>query len=89
VSAASRLQNEQLYRAANQAIDHNRHPADGRLLAFLCECSDTDCRTDIQLTQEEYDVIRRGRLRFAVAPGHEDGVERVLDEFDRYTIVQK
>jgi hypothetical protein len=34
-------------------------------------------------------MIRRGRLRFAVAPGHEDGVERVLDEFDRYTIVEK
>lgn len=89
MSAARRLRNERLYRAANQAIDHNRHPADGGLLAFLCECSATDCRIDIQLTQDEYEVIRRGRLRFAVAPGHEDGVERVLDEFDRYTIVEK
>ena len=89
MSAANRLQNKQLYRAANQAIDHNRHPADRELLVFLCECSDTDCRIDIQLTQDEYRMIRRGRLRFAVAPGHEDGVERVLDEFDRYTIVEK
>ncbi|HEY7197554.1 MAG TPA: hypothetical protein VH306_10225 [Gaiellaceae bacterium] len=89
---SSRVQNEKVFRAANQAIERNRQAvesANGELLVFLCECSDEACRVDVELTREEYGQVRAGNLRFLVASGHADPLERVLDEFDRYTVVEK
>ena len=83
------VRNEKIYRAANRSVDHNRPTRPDELLLFLCECSDLECDTEIELTQREYTTVRRGELRFAVAPDHEDGHERVVDEFDRYTVVEK
>lgn len=88
-AAAARLANESVFREANQAVQRNREPDPSRLLVFLCECSDLECRDDIELTLDEYGAVRSSRLRFAVALGHEDARERVLDEFDRYTVVEK
>ena len=60
------------------------------MLDFLCECSDAHCDINIELTLVEYDSLRTDDRRFAVMGGHEDlGIERVVDEFDRYTIVEK
>lgn len=47
------------------------------------------CTHDVELTRAEYTTVRRGALRFAVVAGHEDGVERVVDEIDRCTVVEK
>jgi hypothetical protein len=85
-----RAQNEATFRAANQAIDHNREPPPKVLLEFLCECSDSDCMEQIELTEDEYANVRRHPTRFALAGGHERSEdERIVDEFDRYTVVQK
>jgi hypothetical protein len=84
-----RAQNEITFRAANAAIDRNRHPRNV-LLEFLCECSDGDCKAMIELTQNEYESVRRHPTHFALAPGHERNEhDRIVDEFDRYTLVQK
>jgi hypothetical protein len=85
----ARVANQSVFRAANQAVQRNREPDPHELLIFLCECSDLACRDDIELTLDEYGTVRSGQLRFAVATGHEDGHERVLHEFDRYTVVEK
>ena len=53
------------------------------VLPFLCECADVNCTTIIQLTAREYEAVRRNPVRFINARGHE------VNEFDRYTIVEK
>ena len=85
-----RAQNEVTFKAANQAIDHNRDPTPNALLEFLGECGDSDCTEGIELTEDEYASVRRHPTRFALAGGHERSEdERIVDEFDRYTVVQK
>ncbi len=89
MSAATRDQNERVFRGANEAVNRHRNAASPRLFVFLCECSDVDCRHGVELTQDEYATIRGKRDRFVLATGHEDPDERVLDEFDRYTVIEK
>lgn len=79
-----------MFRAANEAIQVNRDSPPDELLVFLCECSDGACKSDIELTLAEYDSLRTHDRRFAVMGGHEElTIERVVDQFDRYTIVEK
>lgn len=89
MSTRESIRTEKCFRAANQAVERHRLSVDGELLRFLCECSNLACADDVELTRTEYATVRRGTLRFAVVTGHEDGEERVLDEFDRYTVVEK
>ena len=86
---SARVANEKVFREANQALQRHRELDAHGLLVFLCECSDLACREDIELTLDEYGGVREGEHRFALATGHEDGLERVLDAFDRYTVVEK
>ncbi len=81
--------NERVFREANEAIQRHRDSDPDALLVFLCECSNLKCPQDIELTSAEYATVRAGELRFAVSSGHETDGERVVDEFDRYTVVEK
>ncbi len=85
----SSLRTQMIFREANEAIDRNRLFEETELLGFLCECSDVSCERDIELTPDEYAAVRHHSSRFVIAAGHEDGTERVVDEFDRYAIVEK
>jgi hypothetical protein len=38
-----------------------------RVIAFVCECSDPDCRDTVLLTEHEYDALRPGLV---VRDGH-------------------
>lgn len=89
MSSRESIRTEKRFRDANEAVERHRPSVDGTLLRFLCECSDLGCIDDLELTRTEYATVRRGTLRFAVTKGHQDGAERVLDEFDRYTVVEK
>jgi len=90
VSSDPRVQHESVYRAANESIQRSRYSPADALLGFLCECSDLDCATDLELTLGEYRTVRLGDRHFAVAAGHEQvAIESVVDEFDRYTVVAK
>jgi hypothetical protein len=85
--ARFRESNEQLAVVAG-ALDFGQDD----VLPFLCECADVNCTTIIQLTGREYEAVRRHPARFVNAQGHEvnaQGWARVVDEFDRYTIVEK
>lgn len=85
--ARFRESNEKLL-AASEALDFGEN----ELLPFLCECADAECTTVLQLTTREYERVRANPIRFINAHGHEanaDGWERVIDELDRYTIVEK
>lgn len=62
------------------------------LLPFLCECADVTCTKVVQLSAQEYEAVRQSPVRFINARGHEEhahGWAKVVDEFDRYTVVEK
>ena len=59
-------------------------------MQFLCECSDTECVEQIELTAEEYESVREGPTQFALAPGHENGtIEQIVLETERFIMVEK
>lgn len=90
MSLDPRVRNEYILRAANEAIQLNRNSQPNRLLMFLCECSAPACDVELELTLEEYTTVRSHGARFAVARDHQqDEIERILDEFDRFTVVEK
>jgi len=87
--------NDALFREANERI---RSAADSMELdhseavPFLCECADESCTTVLQLSQDEYEAVRAHPTHFINARGHAANGGRwvrVLDEFDRYTVVEK
>jgi hypothetical protein len=85
--ARFRESNEQL-RGVSEALDFGPD----ELLPFLCECADVDCTTIVRLTGREYEQVRQSPVQFINARDHEvngQGWVRVVDEFDRYTIVEK
>ena len=84
--------NETSFRDINERLEQGlrqvRHTPD--LLEFVCECGDRECETLISLSLEEYEAVRSDSRRFAIAPGHVfPEVERVVDERDRYLVIEK
>jgi hypothetical protein len=80
--------NESIFRAANDAIERavaGRHDP----VTFLCECGDLECKDTIELTLAEYEAVRAGSASFALKRAHEGVGDRVLEEYDRYTLVEK
>jgi hypothetical protein len=83
-----RAQNEAIFRAGNEAIRKNLASTEG-VLPLMCECGDTDCRDEIEVTKAEFEAAHAHPARFLIVGGHEDGDEDVVDEFDRFTVVEK
>jgi hypothetical protein len=80
--------NQAIFRAANDAIE--RAVAGGEEpFTLLCECSDVDCKDTIELTLAEYQAVRAGSASFALKRAHEGVGDRVVEEFERYTLVEK
>jgi hypothetical protein len=85
--------NDATFRDANERIDEVAKSLDDyrdTLLPFLCECADLRCTEIVRLTGEEYEEVRREPTWFLTVPGHEEGeATRVVDENDRYAVVEK
>jgi hypothetical protein len=57
---------------------------------IICECASTGCNEQIELTQAEYENLRRIPTHFAVLPGHDiPDVERVVEQNERFVTVEK
>jgi uncharacterized protein with GYD domain len=57
---------------------------------FLCECMDDTCMARVDLTLEEYGVIRSHENRFLIVRDHPTlPHERVVDENGVYQVVEK
>ena len=57
---------------------------------YICECSNVLCTMKIELRLFEYESVRARPKMFFVVPGHERlEVERIVDDFGRYMIVEK
>jgi hypothetical protein len=81
--ATFRLANENLEeKAAELGLSEERTP-------YLCECEDERCTEIIQLTREEYEVVRAHPRRFVMTPGHQDAGDRVLREEPGFTVIEK
>jgi hypothetical protein len=89
ISYERALENERLFRSANERIDQRRRELDldGRT-PYLCECEDPACTQLVRLTRDEYSGIRSKRGQFLIAAGHPSRGEPV-DDRDGYVIVMK
>ena len=93
--AARVARNDARFREANERISSTAESMEldrSEVLPFLCECAEESCTTVLQLSQDEYEAVRAHPTHFINARGHADhgrGWVRVVDEFDRYTVVEK
>ncbi|SRR6266545_5097216 len=84
-------QGEALFREVNERINEIADDfglAEG--FSIFCECASPECQERLELTQAEYEHLRRMPTHFAVLRGHEiAAVERVVQENDRFLTVEK
>ena len=73
------------------AIDRGALSGDGDTFGFHCECGrGGECGDRVWMTLAEYEVVRQQDDRFALVPGHEtEGLEHVVEQTDRYVVVDK
>lgn len=86
------IHNEALFREVNAHIAdlEERMRLEEELLPLICECANTGCTTIIQVEHSTFEAVRKNRLRFLVAPGHELGdAETVVGRGTGYVIVEK
>jgi hypothetical protein len=93
ISGERAARNQSLYRSINEKVKElNQTLAEAGVenSEWICECADTDCTVRIEATLLEYERVRSNPRTFIVSQGHlHPGVERVLNENDRYMIVEK
>jgi hypothetical protein len=89
ISDERALENERLFRSANERIHDRRTELDldGRT-PYLCECEDQTCTQLIRLTRDEYAGIRSIGARFVIAPGHPTRGEPV-ERNEHFVVVDK
>jgi hypothetical protein len=86
--------NESRFREINERIERTN---EGFAFAFtvntwICECSNEACAERLQLSVEEYEVIRSDGACFLVAPSNEHvwlEIEKVRTRCKRYWVVEK
>jgi hypothetical protein len=87
--------NDVTFREANERIERAAVTMELEAdveVPFICECADVSCTELLKLSLEEYEAVRADPTHFLNARGHEVnalGWGRVVDEFDRYSVVKK
>ena len=83
--------NEILFRSVNERLDDLAEAIPWQKSTdYLCECSDTACIESIELRKDEYEHARSRPTVFFVVPGHErPALEKVIEEHERYLLVEK
>ena len=82
--------NEAVFREVNEQVRSLSDPGAGDTEAgFVCECSTAECMERIQVPLSVYEAVRGNGRRFLVQPGHEGGMERVVERHDGYVVVEK
>jgi hypothetical protein len=85
-----------LFRDVNERIyslteEFGSHPADdGLSLAFICECGNVSCTSQVLIETDDYSRIRSQRTHFLVLAGHEfPDSERVIESNSHYVVVER
>ena len=84
--------NEVVLRDLNERLKGYPASQDQRFSEWVCECADMTCSRPVELSIEEYEMIRADPRRFVVAPGAEHvnpDIERVVQQEMRYWVVEK
>jgi hypothetical protein len=83
--------NEAVFRDANEELEARREEltAVAGRTPFLCECADPYCKAPILMTLEEYEAVRSKPNRFVLEPGHRTSEATVIQETDRFLVVEK
>jgi hypothetical protein len=88
IQATKAARNQSLWREVNERIKAVAETS--AEMQFLCECASLDCTETLDLSMAEYERIRSSPVRFPITRGHDfPEVERVVEETDRYAVVQK
>lgn len=57
---------------------------------FACECSDLNCKEQVNISINEYETIHKRKDRFVIANGHETPlIENVVSTKPRAKVVEK
>jgi hypothetical protein len=90
---AARLgKNEVIVRDLNERLKAHDSSPNQRFAEWVCECADMSCMKPVELSIEEYEMVRAEPTRFVVAPGDEHvtrDIERVVRREERYWLVEK
>jgi hypothetical protein len=93
ISSERAARNQSLYRSANEQLKPINQAAEqlgDPVSEWICECADTTCVLHVYATLSEYERVRSNPRAFIVFQGHiYPEVERILEENDRYTTVEK
>ena len=88
--------NHALFRDVNERIyslteEFGSHPADdGLSLAFVCECGNVNCASQVLVETDDYSRIRSHPAHFVVLAGHElPDVDHVIEENGHYFVVER
>jgi len=80
---------ELVCREANAAIEASRQRLGvGGVVPYLCECDAKGCHEFVGLTGDEYGRARASADRFVVAPGHAVGDSTIVEEEEKFVIVE-
>ena len=91
VTANRKLQNELIFRDANERIKRAENAMELEIpeAPFICECWQQDCRQIVLLTPEEYELVRTHARRFFIAPGHASGDAEIVERSERFWVLDK
>ncbi len=90
VSLERLARNQALFREVNERLLELADGSRDGSMQFVCECSLEDCTDTLTMNHEQYEAVRAHSTFFVVTNGHEIlQVEKVIDQNDGYTIVQK
>jgi 5-bromo-4-chloroindolyl phosphate hydrolysis protein len=84
--------NQSTFRAVNEkmtALNEAWQSIAGSYV-IACECADMGCVETLEITEDEYELVRKHPNRFVVLPAHVyPEVEMVVDEHETYVTVEK
>jgi hypothetical protein len=84
--------NEALFREVNERIERvtQSMQVTAETITILCECGESTCSEQIQVTLSEYELVRREPTHFFICSGHEKpDVEDVVEQHPNYDVVRK
>jgi len=86
--------NEALFREVNaRLVDLNEtFQQIAHTSVFVCECANTRCAEQLEMTLAEYQLIRENPRRFFVFPAEEHvfpEAEMVVERFSSYFVIEK
>ena len=84
--------NQSIFRAINEKMTELNEALESVTGSYViaCECADLGCVQTLEITEEDYEQVRKQPNRFVVLPAHVlPDIEIVVDEHETYVTVEK